>query len=217
MAARPNWAVDPLQFPGRRVSGICSRPRCCDAYLSPPKRGSNYPGLDGPTAAGLSDITTANPTTLLRLPPPPAFLWQYIGLTPLAVPVGDAPAEAKNALEAQVVAGWQPFVERGETVVRQPMVLATMSKTPAWRPLHTMYAQMTVEAEAQTIASWAKAHPDEVVIADFDHVCPNNAKDGTGGLIETLQAPDPVTGRACAMSPSGSALGLTCRLCHPRP
>jgi hypothetical protein len=69
-----------------------------------------------------------------------------------------------------------------------------MSKEPAWRPLHTMYAQMTVETEAQTIASWARAHPDEIVIADFNHVCPNGAKGGTDGLIKALQAPDPVTG-----------------------
>lgn len=81
--------------------------------------------------AGLADVTTANPTTLLRLPPPAEFLWQYINLTPLGAPVGNAPAEARDALEEQVVEGWQPYVEQGETVVRQPMVVATGRKQSA--------------------------------------------------------------------------------------
>lgn len=77
------------------------------------------------TEAGFVRVETVNPTTVLRLPPPAEFLWQYINLTPMGPVVGGAPDDAQAALEEDVVAGWQEFVEDGSTVIHQPMVIAT--------------------------------------------------------------------------------------------
>ncbi len=56
---------------------------------------------------------------------PAEFLWQYINLTPMAALVQQAPEPAKAAMEEQFVAGVQPHVIDGTTVVEQPMVIAT--------------------------------------------------------------------------------------------
>ena len=66
--------------------------------------------------------------TPLTLPPPADFLWQYINLTPMEQFVSQAPATAQAAMEDQVVAEWQEFVEDGRTVISQPMVLLTAVK-----------------------------------------------------------------------------------------
>lgn len=76
--------------------------------------------------AGLDDIEATTSTTTLRLPPPAEFLWQYIGSTPLAAFVKNAPDEARTALEHDVVERWQAFVEEGGgLVIEQPMVTAS--------------------------------------------------------------------------------------------
>jgi len=74
--------------------------------------------------AGLHDVTSAVTRVPLRLPGPREFLWQYIGLTPLAPLVAQAPAAAQRALEEQAVAGWQPDTSGGRLHVVQPMVIA---------------------------------------------------------------------------------------------
>ena len=64
-------------------------------------------------------------TTTLRLPAPAEFLWQYIGLTPMAAFIEQAPRAAKSALERQFVDEAQEHVVDGVTVVDLPMVVAT--------------------------------------------------------------------------------------------
>jgi ubiquinone/menaquinone biosynthesis C-methylase UbiE len=78
--------------------------------------------------AGLDDVSSTLSTVTLRLPSPPAFLWQYINLTPIGPFVAQAPESAQSAMEQQVVDGWQPYVVDGATVVDQPMVIASGRK-----------------------------------------------------------------------------------------
>jgi SAM-dependent methyltransferase len=74
---------------------------------------------------GLRDASATISTTTLRLPPPAEFLWQYIGLTPMATFILKAPEVAKAAMEKQFVDSVQAHIVDGETVVEQPMVIAT--------------------------------------------------------------------------------------------
>jgi SAM-dependent methyltransferase len=74
---------------------------------------------------GLRDVSARVATATFRLPVPAEFLWQYINLTPMAALVQQAPEPAKAAMEEQFVAGVQPHVIDGTTVVEQPMVIAT--------------------------------------------------------------------------------------------
>ena len=74
---------------------------------------------------GLSDVSSSVLTTTLRLPAPAEFLWQYIGLTPMAAFIDQAPRPAKSALERQFVDEAQEHVVDGVTVVELPMVVAT--------------------------------------------------------------------------------------------
>lgn len=78
--------------------------------------------------AGLRDVSARVSTTPFRLPPPADFLWQYINLTPMAPLVAKAPGAAQSAMERQVVEAWKPFVVDGQTIVDQPMVVATGRK-----------------------------------------------------------------------------------------
>jgi ubiquinone/menaquinone biosynthesis C-methylase UbiE len=73
---------------------------------------------------GFTDVDVSVYNATLDLPLPAEFLWQYINLTPMAPFVAEAPASAQEAMEAQVVETWQPFVRDGRTPVDQPMVLA---------------------------------------------------------------------------------------------
>lgn len=73
---------------------------------------------------GFTDVEVSEYTATFDLPAPAEFLWQYIGLTPMAPFVADAPRAAQEAMEAQVAETWQPFVRNGRTPVDQPMVLA---------------------------------------------------------------------------------------------
>ncbi len=74
---------------------------------------------------GLREVSARVATATFRLPVPAEFLWQYINLTPMAALVEQAPEPAKAAMEEQFVAGVQPHVIDGTTVVEQPMVIAT--------------------------------------------------------------------------------------------
>lgn len=80
--------------------------------------------------AQLSRVTTTVESVRLELPPPADFLWQYVNLTPMGPVVAQAPDSAKTALERDVVAGWQPYLEDGAAVADQPMVIATARKAP---------------------------------------------------------------------------------------
>ena len=74
--------------------------------------------------AGFRDVDAKEEVAELDLPDPASFLWQYINLSPMGPIVEPAPPAAKEALEAQVVATWEPFVEDGRTPLTQPVVVA---------------------------------------------------------------------------------------------
>jgi hypothetical protein len=59
-----------------------------------------------------------------------------------------------------------------------------------WRVIHTMMGQDTVQTVAQTVANWVAANPDEIVVLDFNHVCPGTNGD-TSGLMSALSAGGP--------------------------
>lgn len=80
------------------------------------------------SAAGLRDASASVVTTRLRLPEPAEFLWRYIGLTPMAAFIEQAPETARSALERLFCEEAQPYVVDGTSVVDLPMVVAT-----AWR------------------------------------------------------------------------------------
>jgi SAM-dependent methyltransferase len=74
---------------------------------------------------GLRAVSARVATATFRLPAPAEFLWQYINLTPMAPLVQQASEPAKAAMEKQFVAGVQPHIVAGTTLVEQPMVIAT--------------------------------------------------------------------------------------------
>jgi ubiquinone/menaquinone biosynthesis C-methylase UbiE len=76
--------------------------------------------------AGFRDVEATAGTVTLRLPPPADFLWQYINMTPMGAFVAQAPEEAQDALERDVVDQWRQLVGDSPSVVfDQPMVIAT--------------------------------------------------------------------------------------------
>ena len=75
--------------------------------------------------AGLRDVASSVLTTTVRLPAPAEFLWKYIGLTPMATIIEQAPDKARSALESRFVSEAQKYVADGVTVVELPMVVAT--------------------------------------------------------------------------------------------
>ena len=75
--------------------------------------------------AGLRDPSSSVITTRLRLPVPAEFLWQYIGLTPMAAFIDRAPEAARSALERQFCDEAWEYVVDGTSVVELPMVVAT--------------------------------------------------------------------------------------------
>lgn len=79
--------------------------------------------------AGFDDVVSRNYVAQFDLPAPAEFLWQYIGLTPMAPLVAGAPAAAKAAMEAQVVEACAPWVEAGRIPLAQPMVLVSARRT----------------------------------------------------------------------------------------
>jgi ubiquinone/menaquinone biosynthesis C-methylase UbiE len=75
--------------------------------------------------AGFEAVDATSSVVPLDLPTPAEFLWQYVGSTPLGPVVDAAPGDARTALEDDIVARWQPFVDdEGRLAVRQPMVYA---------------------------------------------------------------------------------------------
>jgi ubiquinone/menaquinone biosynthesis C-methylase UbiE len=74
--------------------------------------------------SGFDDVTSEDYTATFDLPGPAEFLWNYINLTPMGPLAAEAPAEAKEAMERQVVEAWTPSVVNGRLSVEQPMALA---------------------------------------------------------------------------------------------
>jgi ubiquinone/menaquinone biosynthesis C-methylase UbiE len=79
-------------------------------------------------AAGFRDVSVQADTRSLRLPAPEEFLWQYVYSTPLAGVVGQMKDEARDALERDVVAKWQEFVEDHSLMLQVRMVVVTARK-----------------------------------------------------------------------------------------
>ena len=75
--------------------------------------------------AGLHDVSATVRSRRLRLPAPAEFLWQYINLTPMGPFVAEASEDADRRWSDRSSNRWQPFVVHGETVVEQPMVIAS--------------------------------------------------------------------------------------------
>lgn len=81
--------------------------------------------IDG---AGFRDVSVQADTKSLRLPPSEEFLWQYVHSTPLAGPVMQLNDERRGALERDVTAKWQAFVEDSALKLQVRMVVATARK-----------------------------------------------------------------------------------------
>jgi hypothetical protein len=77
---------------------------------------------------GFSAVEVRATEMTLPLPPPGEFLWQYVYSTPLAGQVAELDDDQRMALERDVVAGWQCFVEEGRLLLRLPITLATARK-----------------------------------------------------------------------------------------
>lgn len=79
--------------------------------------------------AGLRDVTVEATVRELELPPARAFLWQYIHSTPLVGPVSQASAEARVALEREVLAAWEEFEVGGVLRHELRLVVGTGVRT----------------------------------------------------------------------------------------
>jgi SAM-dependent methyltransferase len=79
-------------------------------------------------SAGFQDVDVQPVTKTLRLPPPEEFLWQYLQSTPLAAMVANVEDQHRAALEREVVAGQQPFVQEGALILELGIVIATARK-----------------------------------------------------------------------------------------
>ncbi len=80
------------------------------------------------SGAGFHDVAVWRDTKTLRLPAPEEFLWQYVQSTPLVAAVAQADDESRAALERNVVAKWQEFVEDGALMLSPGIVVATARK-----------------------------------------------------------------------------------------
>jgi len=80
------------------------------------------------SAAGFRDIEVRSRPLSITLPGPEEFLWQYVHSTPLATAVARIDDVGRAALERDVVAGWQPFVNGGTLAEDVPVVLTTGRK-----------------------------------------------------------------------------------------
>ncbi len=78
--------------------------------------------------AGFRDIAIQADNKMLTLPPPQAFLWQYVHSTPLAGMVADADEETLAALEHDVVEKWQDFAADGDLMYQQRVVVGSARK-----------------------------------------------------------------------------------------
>jgi SAM-dependent methyltransferase len=80
------------------------------------------------SGAGFCDVAIQSGTKKLRLPAPQEFLWQYVQSTPLGGVVAQVDDESRAALERDVVAKWQEFVEDGALMLEVGGVVATARK-----------------------------------------------------------------------------------------
>ena len=81
------------------------------------------------SSCGFVDVRSRASDVKLRLPVPEEFLWQYVHSTPLAAAAAELGAERRAALACDVVARWQPFVERDALVLQLRVLTATAHAT----------------------------------------------------------------------------------------
>jgi hypothetical protein len=79
-------------------------------------------------AADFSGVTVRTKTVKLTLPAPKEFLWQYAYSTPLAGALQQIEDERRAALQRDVLAEWQSYVENGSMVLQSDVVVATARK-----------------------------------------------------------------------------------------
>jgi ubiquinone/menaquinone biosynthesis C-methylase UbiE len=80
------------------------------------------------SGAGFREVAIQSDTRTLRLPAPEEFLWQYVQSTPLANAVAQVDDATRAALERDVVAKWQAFMEDGSLTLQLGVVVATARK-----------------------------------------------------------------------------------------
>jgi SAM-dependent methyltransferase len=80
------------------------------------------------SGAGFRRVEVRSKALSVTLPEPAEFLWQYVHSTPLAAVVAEIDDVRRAALEHDVVAAWQPFVEDGALIFAANAVLATARK-----------------------------------------------------------------------------------------
>ena len=78
--------------------------------------------------AGYHECAAHSYTKTLRLPTSEAFLWQYVHSTPLVDAVVQTDEESRAALERDVIAGWQVFVDDGALLLQVDVAVATARK-----------------------------------------------------------------------------------------
>ena len=77
--------------------------------------------------AGFSAVETRSDDKQLRLPQPLEFFWQYVQSTPLAAALGQDD-QLRAAMERDVPAAWQPWVEDDHMTYSQPVLIASGRK-----------------------------------------------------------------------------------------
>lgn len=65
-----------------------------------------------------------------------------------------------------------------------------------WRFVHSMYSRGGIANDLQDIANWAKNHPTEIVIVNFNTICDtsNNTYPHLASLLQTIQQDDTLAG-----------------------
>jgi SAM-dependent methyltransferase len=69
------------------------------------------------SSAGFEQVKARSKVVTLRLAAPEDFLWQYVHSTPLGAAVGQLDEEERIALQREVVAAWQQFIEDGTLIL----------------------------------------------------------------------------------------------------
>lgn len=80
------------------------------------------------SGAGFRHVEVRSRRLSVTLPEPAEFLWQYVHSTPLAAAVAQIDDVGRAALERDVVAAWQSFVEDGALILDGNAVLTTARK-----------------------------------------------------------------------------------------
>jgi ubiquinone/menaquinone biosynthesis C-methylase UbiE len=78
--------------------------------------------------AGFTQATAEPDTKTLALPPPTAFLWQYVRSTPLAAAAAEAGEAARAALERDIATRWEPFAH-GDGLTLELRVVTASART----------------------------------------------------------------------------------------